>query len=111
MDAGMIGRELHWTHMNTVGQIRHMGMVHVNEVPMVIAEGLEFQVLISLVLFFEVPLSYRLCHGTGDLDVFCCHMDIPGLIKVKRHTTWTRFALYTEGFRIMGDCRRYPTAG
>src|SRR3989338_5102610 len=26
MDLGMIGRKLHWTHMNTVGQIGHKGM-------------------------------------------------------------------------------------
>src|SRR3989338_3030369 len=111
MDVGMICRELHWTHMNTVGQIRHMGMVHVNEVPMVIAKGLKFQVLKGFVSLFEVPLSYRLSHGTGDLDIFGCHIDIPGLIKVKSHTPRTSFTLYTERFRIISNCRCYPAAG
>jgi len=37
----------------------------------------------GFVLFFEVPLSYRLCHSAGDLDIFGCHIDVPGFIEVQ----------------------------
>src|SRR3972149_6531612 len=105
MDVGMICRELHWTHMNTVGQIRHMGMVHVNEVPMVIAKGLKFQVLKGFVSLFEVPLSYRLSHGTPYLDVLRSYIDISAAIKVQAHTSRAAFGPYAEGFRIVGNRR------